>query len=225
MDSRDKESAAARWADSCHSAVMHIVRKTNQELVVVDGSIWISVFLLCAAAFMGFQGVAKKTPNWWILVALLALFAFIAWRRETVTFDAARQEVQWVRRRAFSLAGGTVAFSEIKGIALDSMTDNHGVLTYRLTILTAGKPVPMSDGYGGGEGHYESLRKQILEFLGMDKDAQSSAEPGDEASIRSLLMQGRKVDAITAMRARYQLGLAEAVDRVNEIDQKMKAAQ
>jgi hypothetical protein len=204
---------------------MHISRRTNQELVVVDGLIWLSVILLCAAAFAGFQAVSQNVPKAWIAVGVMALFAFIAWRRETVTFDAARQQLDWVRRRAFSLKSGMVPFSEVRGIGIDTMTDSHGYLTYRLTILTTGKPVPMSDAFGGGQAYYESLRKQILEFLNMDKNAQSSPEPGDEASIQLLLQQGRKVDAIQQMRARYQLDLAEAVDRVNEIDEKMKAAQ
>jgi hypothetical protein len=202
---------------------MHITRKTNQELVVVDGSIWLSVFFLCAAAFMAFQAVAHNIPRWWLPVGFLSLFALIAWRRETVTFDAASQQVQWVRRRAFNLARGTVSFSDMRGITMESMSDNHGALSYRLTILTTDKPVPMSDGYGGGQTHYEALRKQILEFLKMDQNA--SPGPDDEASIRALLQQGRKVDAIKFARTNYQLDLAEAVDRVNEIDEKMKAAQ
>ena len=206
-------------------AAMHISRKTNQELVVVDGMIWISVVLLCAAGFVGFQVLAQGKPKGWLAVGLMGLFAFVSWRRETVTFDAAGQQVQWVRRRAFSVASGTVPFSEMRGIAIDSMTGNHGVLSYRLSILTSGKPVPMSDAYGGGQAYYESLRKQILEFLHMDQNGQSSPEPGDEASIRALLTEGRKIDAIATMRNRYQLGLAEAVDRVNEIEEKMKQAQ
>lgn len=202
---------------------MHITRQANQELVVVDGSIWLSVFLLCAAAFIGFQAVAQNTPNWWFLVGLMSLFALIAWRRETVTFDAGSQQVRWVRRRAFKLATGTVSFSEMRGITIESMSGNHGALSYRLTILTTGKPVPMADGYGGGQAHYEMLRKQILEFLNMDKTA--SPGPGDEASIRALLQQGRKLDAVEFVRASYQLDLTEAVNRVNEIDEKMKAAR
>ena len=202
---------------------MHVTRKTNQELVVVDGSIWLSLIMLCAAAFMAFQAISLRTRNWWISVGLLSLFALIAWRRETVTFDAASQQVQWVRRRAFKLASGTVSFSEMRGITMESISDSHGVLSYRLTILTTDKPVPMSDGYGGGQAHYEALRKQILEFLNMDKT--TSPGPGDEASIRALLQQGRKMDAIKLVRTSYQLDLTEAVDRVNEIDEKMKAAK
>lgn len=202
---------------------MHVLRKTNQELVVIDGSIWLSVFFLCAASLITYQGVVHNMRNWWLAVGLLLLFALVMWRRETVTFDTASQQVRWVRRRAFKLASGTIAFSDMRGITIESMSTNHNVLSYRLTILTTAEPVPMSDEYGGGQAHYEALRKQILEFLGMDK----TASPGstDEDSIRLLLQQGRKLDAVAFVRSSYQLDLAEAVDRVNEIDQKMKATQ
>jgi len=202
---------------------MHVTCKTNQELLVVDGSIWLSVFFLCAAAFIAVMSVTHNMRNWWVSAGLLALFAFITWRRETVSFDVASQHVHWVRRRAFKLASGTVAFSDIQGITIESMSGNHSALSYRLTILTTDKPVPMSDGYGGGQAHYEVLRKQILEFLGMDKTAFPG--PDDEASIRALLLQGRKIDAVEFARTNYQLDLTEAVDRVNEIDAMTKTAQ
>jgi hypothetical protein len=202
---------------------MHVTRKTNQELVVIDGSIWMSVLFLCAVAFISFQGLTHSMRNWWVAAGALSLFAFLMWRRETVTFDVAGQQVHWVRRRAFKLASGTIPFSDMRGITIESMSGNHNALSYRLTILTTDKPVPMSDEYGGGQAHYEALRKQILEYVGMDK----SGSPGQdhETSIRALLLQGRKVDAVAFVRENYQLDLTEAVDRVNEIDAKMKAMQ
>jgi hypothetical protein len=203
---------------------MRIRRTTNQQLVVMDSSVWISIVLLCLAASMATQAVALQTPKWWILVGCLSLFALIAWRREIVTFDAARQEVRWVRRRAFKLARGSLPFNEMRGITIDSTSGKNASSIYRLTILTTDKPVPMSDVYSGGEAYYVSIRKQILEFLNFDNRS-SSPGPGDEASIRSLLSEGRRVDAIQFMQTQYQLDMEEAVDRVNEIDQKMKATQ
>jgi hypothetical protein len=43
----------------------------------------------------------------------------------------------------------------------------------------------------------------------------------DEASIRSLPGQGRKMDAITLLRESTKIGLTEAVQRVNEIEERM----
>jgi len=44
-------------------------------------------------------------------------------------------------------------------------------------------------------------------------------------SIRSLLRQGRKIDAISLMRSGSKISLTEAVERVEEIDKSMKAAK
>jgi hypothetical protein len=128
-------------------------------------------------------------------VALLLLVAFLFWRKETVTFDAGRQQAEWNRRRAFKFAGGTIPFSEIQGVAIDSSTsDSRNNLTYRLSILTKDSPVPMSDVYSGNWSKYDNLRTQILEFLHIEADERSSPGLADEAAIRLLLQQGRRID-------------------------------
>jgi len=205
---------------------MHVTRKTNQELVVVDSSIWVSVFLLCSGAATAYASMTHGKPNGLWIVASFGLCAFLFWRKEVVVFDAARQQALWWRRRAFKSASATVPFSEIKGIGMEaSAAGEHGKLTYRLTILTADKPVPMSDAYAGDRGHYDALKAEICEFLHIDSGEASTSSVGDENSIQSLLKQGRKIDAIQLVRVSQKIGLTEAVDRVNEIDAKMKAAK
>jgi len=53
----------------------------------------------------------------------------------------------------------------------------------------------------------------------------STSEDAHETSIQSLLKQGRKVDAIELVRASQHIGLTEAVNLVNSIDEKMKGAK
>lgn len=205
---------------------MHITRKTNQELVVVDSTVWLSVALLAFAAFGAYITTVRNTRGGFISVAILLLFAFLFWRKEIVTFDAGRQQAEWNRRRAFKTAGGTIPFSEIKGIAIDSSTSNsRNNLTYRLSILTKDSPVPMSDVYAGNWSKYDKLRTQILEFLHIEADERSSPGLADEAAIRLLLQQGRKIEAIQRLRSCQPISLAEAKDRVDTIDEKMKAAR
>jgi len=69
------------------------------------------------------------------------------------------------------------------------------------------------------------LKAEILQFLHMDIAAASTAESADDNSIESLLKQGRKVDAIALVRASQHIGLTEAVDIVNRIDEKLKTAK
>jgi hypothetical protein len=204
---------------------MHITRKTNTELALVDSSIWISVILLCAGAPVGYTSITHGRLSGLWVAGFFVLCAFLFWRKEVVVFDAGRQQVAWWRRRAFKAASGTVPFSEITGIGMEaSMAGEHGTLTYRLTILTSDTPVPMSDVYAGNRAHYEALKAEISQFLHVD-NVEMSPCGVDENSIQSLLKQGRKVDAIELVRVSQKIGLTEAVNLVNEIDEKMKAAK
>src|ERR1700758_4174910 len=95
---------AVIWAVSCHIAFMHVTRKTNTELALVDSSIWISVVLLCADVPVVYTSIAhSKLSGLWV-VAFFLLCAFLFWRREVVVFDAGRQQASWWRRRAFKTA-------------------------------------------------------------------------------------------------------------------------
>jgi len=207
-------------------AVMHVTRKTNQELAVVDSSIWVSVFLLCVAVAVAYASIVHDKLQGLALAGFIALFAFLFWRREVVVFDAERQQADWRRRRAFKVAIGIVPFSEITGIGMETTSaGNRGTLIYRLTILTSNKPVPMSDVYNSDRTHYEALKAEILQFLHIDSGEVSTSGDAHVTSIQSLLKQGRKVDAIELVRASQHIGLTEAVNLVNSIDEKMKAAK
>jgi ribosomal protein L7/L12 len=70
---------------------------------------------------------------------------------------------------------------------------------------------------------YEALKAEISQFLHVDNEEMMTSGVLNETSIQSLLRQGRKVDAIELVRASQHIGLAEAVNVVNGIDQKMNA--
>lgn len=212
---------------------MHVTRKTNQELVVVDSSIWISVFLLCASTFVTYRLILEDNRKGFLLSGIFLLFILLFWRKEVVVFDAARQQAIWTRRRLFKVATGTIPFSEITGIGMEATSSDHA-LTYRLTILTAHGSTPMSDSYASGQQKYESLRQEILAFLKLSpSEARAGSGFGssltsgidDEASVRSLLQQGRRIDAIKLVRSTQNIGLKEATDRVAAIFEQMNTAK
>ena len=205
---------------------MHISRKTNQELVVLDSSIWVSVLLLCAGGATAYASMMQGKPKGLWITGFFALFAFLFWRKEVVTFDSGRQQAAWWRRRAFKSASGTVAFSEITGVGMEvSAAGGNNAMTYRLTILTKDQRIGMSDVYSGDRMHYEELKKEIAEFLHVEAVGGPASDDADANSLQSLLKQGRKVDAIALVRASQHIGLTEAVDVVNRIDEKMKASK
>jgi hypothetical protein len=212
---------------------MHALRKTNQDLVFVDSTIWLAVLLFGISLLIAYRSYIVGSRGGFVAVVFLLLCAFLFWRREMVTFDAGGQRAEWTRRRAFKIASGTVPFSEITGIGMETTASgSHGELSYRLTILTRDKPVPMSDVYYGNQGHYESIRQEILGFLHLDSSAakpgESAAQCGgidDEPSVISLLKQGRRIDAIELVRSMQKLSLTEATNRVAALLEKMKVTQ
>ena len=88
----------------------------------------------------------------------------------------------------------------------------------------------MADSYAGDQQKYEKLKQEILDFLKLDSSenrnnftSASSTGIDDEASIRSLLQQGRRIDAIQLVRSTQKLSLVEATDRVAAIYEEMNA--
>ena len=207
---------------------MQVARKTNQEMVILDSSIWISVFLLCASVFVTYRLILENNKKGLLLVGFFLLFILLFWRKEVVVFDAGRQQATWTRRRLFNVATGTIPFSEITGIGMEATAADRA-LTYRLAILTAQGSTPMSDSYAGGQQKYEKLRQEILDFLKLDPGVAPSDSLSnginDEASVRALLKQGRKMDAIQLVRLTQKLSLVEATDRVMAIHQQMNTAK
>jgi len=211
---------------------MHVTRRTNQELVVLDSSIWVSVFLLCASLFAAYRLSIQHNTRGFLSLGFMLLFILLFWRKEVVVFDAARQQAIWTRRRIFKVASGTIPFSDITGINLEATSSKNDVLVYRLAILTPQGTVPMSDSYAGNLQKYEKLKQDILEFVN-PKLAQAAglangAQAGNvdyEASIRSLLQQGRKIDAIHLLRTTQKVSLVEATDRIAAISRQMNAAK
>jgi hypothetical protein len=226
QEKAEKRMIAASSAFSWHSALMKVIRKTNQELVVADSSIWISVVLLCVDVVVAYRVYVTGLWGALVVVGFLTLCAFLFWRREVVVFDAGRQQAEWKRVRAHKLDEGMVPFSAITGIGLDTSTAKNNQLVYRLTMLTGDKPVPLSDVFRGDKERCDAVRAEILAFLHLDnREAVSSGRSTHDNAIEALLRQGRKVDAIALVQASEKIGLAEAAGIVNGIDEKMKAAK
>jgi len=148
---------------------MHILRKTNQDLVIVDSSIWVSISLSCVALLFLYRTIVIQAGFvYYLVVSFIVLFAFLFWRKEVVTFDSGRQQAMWNRQRLFRSASGTIPFNDIAGIGLETRSAKNNVLVYRLVILTAHGSVPMSDNFAGNLQNCENVKREILEFLKLD---------------------------------------------------------
>lgn len=206
---------------------MRILRQDAQELVVQESTQWLSYIFFAVCLPLLYRAVVVGQRGFLFTVAFFGLFA-VAWlRKTTFVFDAGAQMARWKKRSPFKTSEGSIPFSEITGVGLETCAgSSDGGVTYRLTILKAQGATPLSDTYSSGAERHAAIREEILRFLHLDAPQtpmSGDAPLADEASIRSLLRQGRKIDAITLSRESAKIGLTEAVRRVDEIEERMKA--
>jgi hypothetical protein len=197
---------------------MRVKRETPMELVVVESTEWLSYIFLCIAAVLFFTvGLHGNSPKAFIPAGVFLAIAAPWFLRTEVTFDNARRQAQWARRRLFWVKSRTVAFDDIQGVVMESMPGGqNNQEIYRLTVLTANGSVPMSDNYSGGRQSLDEVRVKILRFLNLE--AGKTAGTLDEATIRSLLAQGRKIDAIQLLCTAKRVGVAAATQMIENIE-------
>jgi hypothetical protein len=198
---------------------MRIVRQTEQELVIRDSMTWLSVFFALVSSPLLYAALVHgaKTQFAAGIFLLIALFCL---RRTTFVFDARQRIVRWHGIRVLKVYSGSMPFSEITEIGTETMPSPHGQPLYRLTLITQQGRTPLSDNYGGGGQRVDKIRETIATFIKLDT-ASTGGDSELDASIRSLLQQGRKIDAITLVRTREDLDLTQAVLRVEEVGKRM----
>lgn len=210
---------------------MRITRHTAQELVVVDSALGLSVFLSIASLLLFYMATRPGKIGALFGGCLFLLGALVCLRKTVFTFDAGEQRVRWQGRKFLKTENGVIPFSEITGIGTETSFGSSSANTYRLTILTRSGLVPLAYTYGGNKQEYASLRETIMSFLHLEApvtktESQPDADSAiDEESVRSLLKQGRKIDAISLIRSSTHVELTEAVRIVKDIDERMNATR
>jgi hypothetical protein len=210
---------------------MRITSQTPQELIVQDGSVWVSYICAASALVIIFFSIAENKINGLLTASFFLLCAIIADRRTTFTFDAMQRVVRWRGKKFLKVESGMIPFDDITDIGTEA-SDSDGVTCYRLTILTRDGVFPMAYAYTGRADAYAALRKQILDFIRPGSYTSSpppgilsSGIPADlEPSIRSLLAQGRKIDAVALLRSTQRIDLTDAMSRIEALDQTTKTS-
>lgn len=210
---------------------MKITRQTGTELVVEDGTLWIAALCVLGSLPLLGMGIAHRHVRliaealpWW-------LFAVVWLRRTRICFDRTQGTVVWQRLRYFRRASGNLPLSGLSAINIEtSLGGRGGANTYRLALATPQGSFPFSDEYSGGRMRCERVREAILEFLTggagagralSEGSGSATADAGSldaetESSVRALVAQGRRIEAIELLR-RSGMSLGEAVTRVNQI--------
>ncbi len=203
---------------------MKVKSETSTELVVTESTAWLSYFfLLVAVALFYGVGLHGREHTWkaFIPAAVFLVFAAAFDLRTEVTFDNVRRQAHWTRRRLFWVKSRTIAFDDIKGVVMESSVAKNNQFVYRLTILTSEGSVPMSDTYSGDKQSHADLRTKILFFLNMP--VEDSEDALNEQTIRSLLAQGRKIDAIQLLCSAKHVGLTAAKQQVEAIEARIES--
>jgi len=207
---------------------MRILRQNALELVVQESTGWLCFLFVAVALLLLYCAAAKGQWGCFFAAVLFALFGVMWLRKTTFVFDAGAQRACWKKRSPFKTVEGSIPFSEITGVGTETTSMPKGGVGYRLTLISAQGATPLSDTYSSGAKRHAAIREEILRFLKLDAPRTPFSQepsPADEASIRSLLAQGRKIDAITLLRESANIGLTEAVRRVDAIEERTKAGK
>jgi len=206
---------------------MKITRQTETELVVVDSCLWLAGFFFLVSLIFVYAALSHAQPRLFVPAGVMFLFGVPWLRRSTFTFDAAQRIVRYRVLRYWKTSAGALPFADISGIGSETSSAPRGGTIYRLAILTRERSIPMSDAYSGGRTYHEDLRLRIQKFVmgevvsAAAKEAAITAPGAREATVRSLLSQGRKIDAIQMLGNDEDLDLTEATQRVDAMEKGM----
>jgi len=200
-------------------------------MVVEDSSLWLAAVFAVISLLLFYLAIAKEAKGNYFTGGFFLVSAILCLRKTRFVFDATQRMVRWNSLLYLKASSGQIPFDDITGIGLETtMGSDAENPNCRLTVLTRQGPVPLALSYSGGSEHCGSLRQRILLFLQSAGVAVAlpiaPTGPPDttdlEPSIRALLAQGRKIDAIGLLRSTTNIGLAEAKTRIDEMEKGMK---
>jgi hypothetical protein len=210
-------------------AAMHIQHETPTELVTADGTLWMSAPFVLGFVYMLYQMIhrasTRRGSHWDILAPIImALFAWASAQHTRFAFNANQRTVKWRRFQYFHIRSGSCSFDEVTDVAIETTLTDKGGKVHRLVLVTPQARIPMSNGYSG-LGNFDKMRARILEFVkgpGAAGTAAADKEAELISSLKSLLAQERKIDAVKLLHQSEGGGLAEAKQRIDALEAEMK---
>jgi len=199
---------------------MKIASQTPAELVISDSTKAIGGIFAGAAGLIALMALKIGDARALFPAGIFLLFAALYQRSLVVIFDAGARSVSLRGRKMLKAEASTIAFDEIEDVITETATSDKGATMYRLAIRTRSGTVPIEVGYGGGRDLHEKIRETILAFLSPGARSGAAAEGSSaiDASVRSMLARGQKIDAIGFLRSTENLSLTEAKQRVEAIE-------
>ncbi len=204
---------------------MTVQRNTETELIVRNSTLWLSavfgvlgVIALAAAFSVGDKRLARPA-------LVMAGCAVVCLSKYTFVFDPTQRIVRWQTLRFGKRGAGSMPFDEVKDVVLESEPGKSRP-TYRLALLTLNGSIPLSSGYGDTSDRCLALQSKIRQLLRPGQPAAATAPAASiaahlDSSIRTLVAQGRKIDAIKLLTS-MGINLTDAEQRTDEIENQMQ---
>lgn len=144
-----------------------------------------------------------------VLGLLLCAFgAVLLFRRDRFVFDGSQRRLRWSKWSLARASSGTVDFSEILDVTMESIGGNEGGSTYRVALRIKDGTVPLTETYSRDADYWRPLVERLRGIVGLA----SEREP--DADAQSLVDQGRSIDAVRQLRETEGLSLTQAKARV-----------
>ena len=194
--------------------------------MVLNSTLWLSgVFgVLCLILFAAaFSSGDKRLAGPALVMAGCAVLCL---SKYTFVFDPTQRMVRWQTLRFGKRRAGSMPFDAVKDVVLQSAPSKSGRAIYRLAMLTAEGPMPLSSGYGDTSDRCLALQSQIRQLLRPGQTIVAMAPATSiaahlDSSVRTLVAQGRKIDAIKLLTS-AGMNLTNAKQRVYEIEKQMQ---
>jgi hypothetical protein len=198
--------------------------QSNAEgvLVVHNSTVWLSAVFAVIGAILIYAAFASGDNRLFRPALFVGVFAVVFLNKSTFVFDSTQRTVRWQIMRFGWRSAGSLPFDTIKDVVLQSAPGRSGRFTYRLAMLTAEGPMPLSSGYGDNSERCLARQSQILQLVRPGQATAATAPPTSiaasmDSSIRTMVAQGRKIDAIKLLTS-MGMNLTEAKQRVDEIE-------
>jgi hypothetical protein len=150
-------------------------RLANGSVYIVNSPVFIEIFLILFAGAMfasGWVHFQHSPPKYFASIALglgglLAVAGMLAQQKRTYLFDPSVKRLTWTRRGLFKSSAGSMPFSDISDVRIETLSDNDGV-TYRAALVTPAGSLPLSNAYVGNQKKVAEFATSIIALIGRD---------------------------------------------------------
>ncbi len=186
----------------------------EQRPGVVAALIALCALIMVALGLSGWFGISElDQPSWFaIAIGLVLAGCLVAFFGiERAIFDCDRREIRWSKRKLFRHRSGRLSFDEVAAVTLETLSSSESVPAARVVLLTETGKLALTDHYSGSPLLWRPILERIEAILDL------GSEGSLEESLRSLMAQGRKIDAIRLLRSERSLSLEEAKAHIDKL--------